>query len=228
MKSNADIYERLYSETIQKDEKAWGGNQWKDRIKKWESSLEKLLNHPLFPKRGNILELGSGLGNISRYFALRGYSVTGIEISPTAVHNANRIVEAENLNAHFFEGNVADLSRFQNQSFDAAIDGNCLHCLIGNERSEMMSEVFRVLKSGGYFFVSTNCGIPKTPDHLRSFDEATRCILQSGHPYRYMAEPEILLQEIEGTGFLIDSWEKHANSDWDHLIVHAIKPGAAA
>lgn len=214
--SNYQIHEKMYQDLRSSGASGWGGKSFEERMSSWSKTIQELGANPLFPKApAKVLELGSGAGDVSLQFAEIGYRVTGLEISDTAVSWANEKAISKKISANFIQGNVCDLSRFEDNSFDAIVDGNCFHCIIGKDRMTLLNEVRRVLIPDGIFYVSTMIGDPK--DKTITFDQATRCQLQNGIPYRYMGTQIQLLDEITTAGFQIEQFATTQNSWWDHL-----------
>ncbi len=100
-----------------------------------------------FPKPpGRVLELGCGNGlSSSQWMARRGYEVHGIDISQAAIAWAEEAFTENGLAGSFRQGSVCAMPFFAGNSFDIVIDGSCLHCLIGGDRTD----AFR--KSAGSF-----------------------------------------------------------------------------
>lgn len=116
------------------------------------------------------------------------------------------------------------MGRWEDGSFDAVIDGHCLHCIIGQDRDEVLKETYRVLKPGGLFYISTMCGEPKEPEVIKMFDAETRCMVWGGVARRYIGKPEDVLKEIKQQGFKIVWHEVQINNNsQDDLIVLAEK-----
>src|SRR4051812_37391247 len=64
---------------------------------------------------GRVLELGSGAGRLTRCLLEVSSDVHGIDIAPAMVERARRDLP----DATFHEGDIADLSRFDDGSFGA-------------------------------------------------------------------------------------------------------------
>jgi len=183
-----------------------------------------LIADALFPKSGAVLELGAGAGDVALLFAEKGYEAAGIEISPTAVAWAREKAVQHGLAVEFVEGSVTDLSHWDEDSFDAVVDGHCLHCIIGDDRAKVFSETFRVLKPGGLLYVSTMCGDPKEPDVVKQYNPASRCMVWNGIARRYLGRPDDIIGEIGRAGFRIERHLVVTNEGTqDDLLVYAIK-----
>ncbi|MCR4671755.1 MAG: class I SAM-dependent methyltransferase [Lachnospiraceae bacterium] len=98
----------------------------------------------------DILEIGCGSGYSASLITKENpKSYTGIDIMPEQLAKA----EALNLpNAHFFQGDVSDLSRFEDNSFDMIVDFMILHHVEGWR--SFLDEAFRVLRPGGEMYIN--------------------------------------------------------------------------
>lgn len=174
-----------------------------------------------------LLELGCGAGNFSALLAERGFSVTGVDISPTAIDWAiSRAVE-RNVNATFRFDNVVQLSSVTENTFDVLVDSHCLHCIIGNDRRQCLESAYRVLKPGGTLVVLTMCGEVTNPQMLLSFAPLSKTVLHGGRPTRYIGSAKDITAELSDAGFLIDYVNVVPRIDvydLDNLVLGARKP----
>lgn len=117
--------------------------------------LEKKLN----VKPGDhILDLGCGAGRHSIEFALRGYDVTGIDISSFMLKEAKERAEKSEVKPVFLQMHLIDIENYfkDNEPFDAAI---CL-CESGfgvlGEDSDIafLKKVFNILKPDSMFILA--------------------------------------------------------------------------
>jgi 2-polyprenyl-3-methyl-5-hydroxy-6-metoxy-1,4-benzoquinol methylase len=86
MKADYLVHDRLYQEARAKGWDGWGGN---DRLAYEHQWIEHLFAYGEIPKTGEVLELGCGEGHLARLLAEKGYSVLGVDISPTALTSRN-------------------------------------------------------------------------------------------------------------------------------------------
>lgn len=223
MKHKTDYagHDRLYQKKRAEGKPGWDdGEQWG----RWKAEIEGLMADPGFPKTGSVLELGSGAGDVALLFAERGYRASGIEISPTAVEWAREKAIDRKLSADFVLGEVTNLRRWEDETFDIVIDAHCLHCIIGEDRRKVLSETYRVLKAGGLFYVNTMCGEPDEPEVAKDFDPESRCLVVDGVARRYFGRAEDILSEIKDSGFRIERHESRAEKGKQgDLIVFARK-----
>lgn len=149
-----EIHESVYRELKKSGCQGWGGSSFTKRIRGWEEQLDKIFKQ--IQLSGNrVLELGSGAGDVSLRVAQRGYNVTGIEISPTAVKWAKQKAENENLNIEFICQSVADRTILDGDKYDLIIDGNCLHCLFDEDRVAFYDNIERLINLDGYVYISS-------------------------------------------------------------------------
>jgi len=97
-----------------------------------------------------ILEIGCGIGSNLWFCAKEGFEVHGIDISKTAIKKCYGRFDEE-ISDWKGEMSVGDLSsiNYEDNFFDAIIDNECLSCIPYNQTKIVLSEVKRVLKSGG-------------------------------------------------------------------------------
>jgi len=120
-------------------------------------TLKKLrLEHKNLSDR--ILEIGSGVGNNLIPIAKLAMDCYGIDISKTAVEEAQIRAHHEGLNINFSLGDVQDLN-FGDNFFDFVLDRSVLTCTAEEILKKSVLEIHRVLKPGGVFFAFDWFGI---------------------------------------------------------------------
>ena len=97
-------------------------------------------------KGKRILDLGSGLGEASIYFALKGAVVTALDISPGMLVVVEKFADRHGVHVATVEGSATDLSGFDDGSFDIVYGANVLHHV---DIAKCISEASRVLRTGG-------------------------------------------------------------------------------
>ncbi len=105
----------------------------------------------------NVLDLGSGTGRNANYLAGLGNKVKGLEISKTAIELAKARAKEAGLLVDYRLGDIGSKYDFSDDFFDLVLDITSSNSLNEKERDIYLSEVNRVLKKGGYFFVRALC-----------------------------------------------------------------------
>lgn len=190
--------------------------------------LAEMLGQPGIPQSGRVLDAGCGAGEIALWLVARGYTVDGIDISPTAIvwaeeKRAARGIKGQEFAPHFTVGDVRTLSDYPDGVFDMVLDGFCLHCLIGPDRDTFLRSAERVLKPGGLLLLQTMCGDP-TCDGLREgYDPSTRCQIRGGVALRYLATPNHLANEVTQAGFQIqNTWLYPPDTDGAQTMLYVV------
>jgi ubiquinone/menaquinone biosynthesis C-methylase UbiE len=99
-----------------------------------------------------ILDAGCGPGAGAWFMAREGFSVIGLDGSSSALKKAQNRLDAESLAAGWVRGDLVALP-FRAETFDAVTDVAAIsQNRLGGVRG-FFSEVYRVLKPGGRFFV---------------------------------------------------------------------------
>lgn len=97
------------------------------------------------------IDLGCGTGNYTIYLTGKGFEVTGIDISQTAVNIARENASKKAVKCTFIAADVlGDLSEVTG-SFDFAYDWELLHHIFPEKREKYIENIFRILNSGGKY-----------------------------------------------------------------------------
>ena len=97
-------------------------------------------------QQGNILDLGCGVGHFCFFLEkkLTSSEIWGVDISEFEITAASNYKEQNSMKSHFSVGDGENLE-FENEFFDTVILLSTLHHF--PERRQVLSEVYRVLKS---------------------------------------------------------------------------------
>lgn len=101
----------------------------------------------------SVLELGCGTGNNVWFVAREGFRAAGIDASPTAIEFAQERLQAEGLVADLRVADLASLP-FADGSFDLVFERAALSFTTLEGARACVAEAARVLKPGGYLFVT--------------------------------------------------------------------------
>jgi SAM-dependent methyltransferase len=103
----------------------------------------------------HVLEVGCGSGGYALHLAQQvGCRIVGLDLNAPGVNNANQLAKARDLaaRAHFEKCDASQRLPFDDKTFDAVFSNDVLCHL--PRRSEVLCEMFRVLKPGGRMLFS--------------------------------------------------------------------------
>lgn len=100
-------------------------------------------------KPGSTLDLGCGTGAKSIYLAKRGFGVTGVDISETAIKYAKENARRAKVKVKFIVADATDLSFLKDKKFDFVLDWANLHGIPKSKRKKYVSEIVKHTKKGG-------------------------------------------------------------------------------
>lgn len=147
----------------------------------------------------HILCLASGGGQQAPILAALGAEVTLLDASPLQLAQDQIVAERDNLVIKCVEGNMADLSAFEDESFELII--NPPSTLFVPEVAQVWRECYRVLRSGGVLMTGFMNPDEFVFDHVALEDEGTFVVK---HPLPYVEsetlDPEALDQRIRNKG----------------------------
>ncbi|WP_127531095.1 class I SAM-dependent methyltransferase [Paenibacillus kobensis] len=110
------------------------------------------------PGNAHVLDIGAGPGKYSMELARTGCEVTLADLTPRLVEMARDMAGQLGLTGKFrgfHTADATDLSMFEAHSFDAALMmGPLYHLQDEHQRSEAVSELYRIAKPGAPVFVA--------------------------------------------------------------------------
>lgn len=104
--------------------------------------------------RGRVLDLCCGAGTNTVYLAEKGFDVVGIDVSPTAIEYAQAQARQAHVNIDFIVESFLELT-FKASIFDFIFDMGCFHHVEPEDRDKFLSDVCRVLKTGGLYMLTS-------------------------------------------------------------------------
>ncbi|HBL84428.1 MAG: hypothetical protein A2Y17_04625 [Clostridiales bacterium GWF2_38_85] len=143
------MLEQYYNEQCNED-----GRLQLDRANtiEYQTTLHFLLTH--LPKGCSVLDCCAGTGVYAFPLADNGYTVTAGDLMQKHV-DIMRSKDTDRLLTKIYQGDVLDMSAFEENSFDAVICmGALYHLQTQAEREKCIGECLRVLKVGGAFTFS--------------------------------------------------------------------------
>jgi 2-polyprenyl-3-methyl-5-hydroxy-6-metoxy-1,4-benzoquinol methylase len=191
---------------------------------------ESLAGLPQASHGRSALEIGCGSGPICCFLAGRGWSVRGIDVSPTALEMAQQNAAQRGLNVRFDGADICSMPE-QSDRYDLIIDGHCLHCLVFDEhRCKALKAIHRLLKPDGLFLIETMISHPAlvVQGNYRIDPQGVLSIKlddPTGHegvfksdsgwfaPYRRLLTADQVAKELRNSGFAIQSQRAIAQKD---------------
>jgi SAM-dependent methyltransferase len=132
-----------------------------------------------------IVEVGCGTGEHCFLLAAKGYAVTGVDMSPTAVSTANEKNKERNLDVTFVQANVLEWS--PPRPFKTVLDVGFFHCLSDRDVKRYLVRLTELLEVGGRL-------------HLLCLRESPHD--SGGWPYAYQRAE---LERIFASGWKVES-----------------------
>jgi SAM-dependent methyltransferase len=102
---------------------------------------------------GDVLDIGCGLGDNTVYLAKNGHTVTGLDISPTALITAERRAKDAGVDVTFAVGDSTKLDGYTD-AFDTVIDIGLFHVLDDDGRRSYAAAVHRATRPGATLLLS--------------------------------------------------------------------------
>jgi SAM-dependent methyltransferase len=161
-----------------------------------------------------ILDIGCGTGRNAYHFASLGAHVIGIDISKNAIEIARQNAVSAGIEIDYVLGDIGQKLTIDDSTIDLAIDILASNSINENERNTYVSELHRVLKPGGFFFIRT---LAKEGDsnaqyllkHHSGLEENTYILPAIGLTERVFTKIE--MTTLYGVGFSLISLEKKAH-----------------
>ena len=143
------------------------------------------------PKGAAVLDIGAGRGRLMRELGTLDFKVVGLENNQTLVTEGNETIKNNSeKNITFLTGTALNMP-LADQSFDAAVDIGLMQHLKPEDFKTYISEVTRVLKTGGFFFL---CVLSKQTQSYFKWNPATdpsSSYEVEGVHYHFFAEDEL-------------------------------------
>lgn len=172
-------------------------------------------------KSKTILELGCGNGRDSIYFSKLGLNVTAIDASDGVISRLKRENKEDNI-CFICDDFVSSSAIFSGQ-YDYAYSRFALHAINEEQETEVLHNVYKVLKQGGLFFVE----VRSVNDELYGQGKKVgkNAYIFDGH-FRRFVELDQLVKKMERVGFVICSAMEERGfapfGDSDPLIIRII------
>lgn len=196
---------RSYNREAWNREVESGQNRWSQpvsseiitRARQGEFSILLTENIPVparwFPplKGADVLCLASGGGQQGPVLAAAGANVTVFDNSPAQLRQDQLVAERESLFIHTVEGDAADLSMFENQSFDLVF--NPVSTVFMPDVRAVWRECSRVLRPGGVMMT----GFMNPVHYMFDLYKADEGVLEVAHSIPYSDLTSIPREDLE-------------------------------
>lgn len=189
----------------------------------WQIVLtpEKPVPRDWFPtdmKGAKILCLASGGGQQGPILAAAGAEVTVFDNSPKQLLQDRRVADGEGLSIRLVEGDMRDLSGFQDESFDVIV--HPVSNIFVPDVQPVWNESFRVLHKGGTLLSGLMNPILYIFDRFKMDDEG-ELIVKYRLPYSDLTSPSI----AERQRTVDEGWPLEFSHSLDELIGGQIQAG---
>jgi SAM-dependent methyltransferase len=160
---------------------------------------------------GDVLDIGCAYGDNAVYLAKNGHTVTGLDISPTALITAERRAKNAGVDVKFAVSDSTKLDGYTD-AFDTVIDSGLFHSLDDDGRRSYTAAVHRATRPGATLLLScfseTN-PVGKEPRPAVS-KETLRDVLGGAGWDITSLEPATLRGELDGAPVDMAFWYLHA------------------
>lgn len=103
--------------------------------------------------RGDILDIGCGLGENSIYLAQQGLSVTGLDFSPSAIEQAKQRAAAAGVTVDLQVADATELDGWEGK-FDTVLDSAVYHCFDHEGHQRYARALHRATRPGAHWFIA--------------------------------------------------------------------------
>ena len=154
-----EAHEQEYRRRFKAGQVAWDKGDYEqfDMLPLIQKFLKEVKFNTLHPR---TLDLGCGTGALAVFLAKQGFSVTAIDISPSAINEAKKQTKLRSVEVDFQVADVCQID-LPGNSFDVVIDNHFLHCIVfEEERQKVLRKIHSIINPNGQYWIETMVGHP--------------------------------------------------------------------
>ncbi|HZA11126.1 class I SAM-dependent methyltransferase [Mycobacterium sp.] len=103
--------------------------------------------------RGDVLDAGCGLAELSLALAAQGYTVVGVDLTPTAIAAATKAAQDRGLtNATFVQADITSFTGYDGR-FNTILDSTLFHSLPVESRDDYLRSMHRAAAPGASYYI---------------------------------------------------------------------------
>lgn len=152
------------------DDKYWEKHLKEDDLENVEEIWVKKYHDIINLRPGlKVLDLGCGIGQYTRYFLEEGCEVVASDISFKALE----YLAQKTPGIKVVQQDMSEKLKFEDDSFDIVFANLSIHFFSKEDTENLIKEIRRILKSGGYFVGSVNstAAYEYIKDHVVEIEE---------------------------------------------------------
>lgn len=112
-------------------------------------------------KGKELLEVGSGSGQVSAYLATKGGKISLLDISTSSLEFSRRYFDAKKIPLKIYKQNAFRM-KFRNNSFDCVWNSGVIEHFSDDKKVEMIIKMWKLVKPGGRLLISA----PSAHDYM--------------------------------------------------------------
>ncbi|MGZ9584319.1 class I SAM-dependent methyltransferase [Paenibacillus marinisediminis] len=213
-------YKRVHSEGL-----SWFKDQPTPELLEWVECNNIDVND-------EICDVGCGEGRDALHLAQKGYKITALDVSQTAIKKCTQLASQRGIDANFVLADILSADKTFGRKFNWIYSIATLHLLVEDEdRKQFLDAVYNMLRpEGKLLLINKGDGQleresnPSTAFHLqeRTVGETGRKIMVASTSYRAVNWVKHK-QEIERAGFIIKKALDTENDEYDQCMTVYLK-----
>ena len=156
----------------------WNEEYWEKHLKEHEGEKLDFLDDIWINKyskifenipRGKALDLGCGLGQYTKFMEDNKFEVTSADISLEALNKVKENIP----NTNIVQLDMSEELPFNDNEFELIVANLSIHYFDKKTTQQLINEIKRILKPGGYFIGSVNSSkcIEFIKDHIEKIED---------------------------------------------------------